>query len=76
MRISRRRPPARRTSVSRVRTTSGLVATGGRYFVAGVGGVGVAPVFRCAERGDGDVRRSTPNSTGWAISSTATPLRR
>ena len=54
MKISRRRPPARRTSVSRLRATSDLVGTGGRYFVAGVGGVGVpSRCRRMAERGTG-----------------------
>src|ERR1700677_1056019 len=72
MKTSRRRPPARSTSMTRPRATSDPVATGGRYFVAGVGGVVVESERTGLD--SGDLRRSTPRSTGRAISSTATPL--
>jgi hypothetical protein len=63
--------------MSRLRVTSDLVGTGGRYLVAGVGGVGVgvaAMSRRTVDGARGDVWRSTLKSTGRAISSTATPL--
>ena len=50
MRIRRRRPAARKTSASRSRATSDLSTTGGRYFVTGEGGVGVADVGRLSFR--------------------------
>ena len=50
MRIRRRRPAARITSASRSRATSDLSTTGGRYFVTGEGGVGVADVGRLSFR--------------------------
>src|SRR4029079_17450399 len=70
-----RRPPARSRSMSRLRLTSDLVGTGGRYLVAGVGGVGVATTSRRTVDGaTRDAVPSTTNSSASAISSTAIPL--
>ena len=61
--------------MSRLRLTSDLVGTGGRYLVAGVGGVGVARTSRRTV--DGTTAAGWPStlkSMGRAISSTAIPL--